>query len=81
MSVFVFCDGKLRLAILGALLATIMMPAIADIGVQTLSAPFVFTTWLMLALGWIEDHWFALPPTPEASASPASNPHATSQLA
>ena len=55
VSVFVFCGGKLRLAILGALLATILMPAIADFGVQTLSAPFVLTTWLMLALGWIED--------------------------
>jgi urea transporter len=58
VAVFVVCGGKLRLSILGALLATIMMPVIADLGLQTLSAPFVFTTWLMLGLGWIEDNWF-----------------------
>jgi len=67
VSVFVFCGGGLRLSILGALLATIFTPLIADFGVQTLSAPFVFTTWLMLALGWIEDNWFGVPP----SAQPA----------
>ncbi|HUW72806.1 MAG TPA: urea transporter [Methyloceanibacter sp.] len=80
VGVFVFCRGKLRLAILGALLATIMTPAIADLGVQTLSAPFFFTTWLMLGLGWLEDHWFDVekesPPKPipakaHSSARPA----------
>lgn len=73
VSVFVICGGKLRLAILGALLATILMPAIAGLGVPTLSAPFVFTTWLVLVLGWVEDRWFDARPAP-ASASPlASN--------
>jgi urea transporter len=83
VSVFVVCGGKLRLSILGALLATIMMPVIADFGVQTLSAPFVFTTWIMLGLGWVEDNWFGVPPetTEPAPASksdmksrPARNP-------
>ena len=58
-----------RLSILGALLATILTPAVAVFGVQTLSAPFVFTTWLMLGLGWVEDHWFAVPPAPASSAA------------
>jgi len=58
-----------------------MMPAIAELGVQTLSAPFVFTTWLMLGLGWIEDNWFdadaalapeALPATKSARATKPS---------
>ena len=70
VSVFVFCGGKLRLAILGALLATILIPAIADFGVQTLSAPFVFTTWLMLGLGWIEDNWFDVEQAPAPQAAP-----------
>ena len=61
VSVFVFCGGRLRLSILGALLATIFIPLIADFGVQTLSAPFVFTTWLMILLGWVEDNWFREP--------------------
>ncbi len=79
VSVFVFCGGRLRLAILGALLATILMPAIADLGVQVLSAPFVLTTWLMLALGWIEDRWMSVP-SPAAAisgAKPELTSHAT----
>lgn len=58
VGVYVTCGEKLRLAVLGALLATILMPAVADLGAQTLSAPFVLTTWLMFALGWVETHWF-----------------------
>lgn len=74
VSVFIFCGGKLRLAVLGALVATLLIPAIAAFGVPSVSAPFVFTTWLMLALGWIEDKWFDVPqaaPTSLASAPPA----------
>lgn len=66
VAVFVFCGGQLRLAILGALIATILTPAIADVGVQTLSAPLVLTTWLMLALGWLGENWFDIKPAPEA---------------
>ena len=69
VAVFIFCGGKLRLSILGALVATILTPFVAGFGVPALSAPFVLTTWLMLGLGWIEDHWFALPP---AQGSPAA---------
>ena len=75
VSVFVICGGQLRLAIFGALVATILTPVIADIGLQTLSAPFVLTTWLMLALGWIGDNWFAVKP------APASRGRFASQLA
>ena len=74
VSVFVVCGGKLRLSILGALIATMMIPAIADLGVQTLSAPFVFTTWLMLGLGWIEDNWFDVDAAPVAELLPATKP-------
>jgi len=74
VAVFVVCGGKLRLSILGALLATIMTPAIADLGVQTLSAPFVFTTWLMLGLGWIEDNWFDVEPADASKPIPATRP-------
>ena len=66
IAVFVLCDGRLRLAILGALLATILTPAIAEIGLATLSAPFVFTTWFMLVLGWVEDRWFRPPAADDA---------------
>lgn len=60
VAAYVTCGAKLRLAVLGALLATILIPAVADFGVQTLSAPFVFTTWLLLFLGWVDTKWFGV---------------------
>ncbi|MCH9625968.1 MAG: Urea transporter [Chlamydiales bacterium] len=63
VSVFVFCGNKLRLSLFGAILATMIMPVIAKLGIQTLSSPFVFTTWLMLGLGWFEYNWFNTPPS------------------
>lgn len=59
VSAYVVCGGRLRLAFLGALLATILTPAISALGVVALSAPFVAATWFLLLLGWIEDRWFA----------------------
>lgn len=58
VAAYVTCGAKLRLAVLGAILATILIPAVADFGVQSLSAPFVFTTWLLLLLGWVDVNWF-----------------------
>ncbi|MDA4845057.1 urea transporter [Hoeflea poritis] len=58
VAAYVTCGAKLRLAVLGAILATILIPAVAHFGVQSLSAPFVFTTWLLLLLGWIDVNWF-----------------------
>ncbi|BBZ20524.1 urea transporter [Mycolicibacterium gadium] len=59
VAVYALCDSKLRLAILGALLATITMPAFTNLGLQAVSAPFVFATWLVLALGWVDRSWLA----------------------
>jgi hypothetical protein len=76
-----------RLSILGAVLATMMMPAIAKLGMQTLSAPFVFITWLMLGLGWIEDNWFdvdaalASEPLPATKSARATKPIAAASTA
>lgn len=65
VSVFIFCGGKLRLAILGAFLATMLMPVISDYGVKALAAPTVLVTWFMLGLGWLEQRWFDVPPSPD----------------
>ncbi len=59
VAVYALCDSKLRLAILGALVATITMPAFTAVGLQVVSAPYVFTTWLVLALGWVDRKWLA----------------------
>jgi urea transporter len=81
VAVFVFCGGKFRLSILGALLATILTPAVAEFGLPTLAAPFALTTWLMLMLGWVEEHWFAVTTTPDSAVAHASKSGATTQPA
>ncbi|MEJ8573991.1 urea transporter [Microbaculum marinum] len=78
VSAYVVCGGRLRLAVLGAVLATILTPAISAVGVQALSAPFVLTTWFLLLLGWIEDRWFGAPPQPQLAGS-AATPAADTQ--
>lgn len=80
VAVFVICGGRLRLAILGAVLATILTPLISSFGLVALSAPFVLTTWLVIVLGWIEESPLILPPTSE-QAPVASRPEATSSPA
>lgn len=59
VAVYSICDSKLRLAVLGALIATIITPGFAALGLQAVSAPFVSATWLVLALGWVDRKWFA----------------------
>lgn len=72
IAVFALCGGKLRLAVLGALLATILTPAISDLGVVALSAPFVATTWIVLGLGRLEDRF--QPKGEAAMPEPAPEP-------
>ncbi len=81
LAVFVFCGSKLRLAILGAMLATMLTPAISYFGINALSVPFVVTSWLVIVLGWVEDSFAseragpanatAASPAPEAASSAA----------
>lgn len=82
LAVFVFCGSKLRLAILGAMLATMLTPAISYFGIHALSVPFVVTSWLVIVLGWVEDSFAAervglakatpVSPSPEAASPSAS---------
>lgn len=53
----------LRLSILGALVATILIPFVSQFGVPSLSAPFVLTIWLLLALGWVDKRFFNVKPS------------------
>lgn len=59
---YLFSGNKLRPAILGSVLATMLIPLISDFGVLSLSAPFVLATWLVLLLGRIEVTWMRPPP-------------------
>jgi urea transporter len=79
VSVFVFCGGMLRLSILGAVVATVLMEVFPAVGLQTLSAPFVLATWVMLALGWVERHGFNVQSTTGPPAAPPTQPGQTSR--
>ncbi|MDY6996813.1 MAG: urea transporter [Actinomycetota bacterium] len=59
VAVYALCGSRLRLAVLGALIAAVLTPAFTRLGVPAASAPFVLSTWLVLALGWFDRRWFA----------------------
>lgn len=59
---FIICGNSLRLSVLSALLATILIPIIGSFGLQTLSAPFNCAIWTLLILGWVQTKWFQIPP-------------------
>ena len=52
-----------RLSLLGALVATILIPVVSQFGVPSLSAPFVLTIWLLLVLGWVDKRFFINKPS------------------
>ncbi len=65
VGIYVLCGEDLRLAILGAVTAAILTPAMADLGavveagLQAACMPFLLATWLVLGLGRIDETWFA----------------------
>lgn len=60
VAVYVICGERLQLSLLAALVATVTTPLFSLLGLQYLSAPFVFSVWLLLALGWIDDQGFRI---------------------
>lgn len=78
VSVYVVCGGSLRLAILGGVIATMLIPLISDFGLPSLSAPFVLATWIVMILGWFENKVFNEPDDP---LPPASGDGETSEQA
>ncbi len=75
---FVLCGSKLRLAILGALAATMITPALSELGIVALSAPFVLATWMVLLLGQVESSSLFRPPENEALDGVEPSPDAPS---
>ncbi len=59
--VYLLCGSHLRLALFGALVATILMPVFADLALPIVSAPFVFASWLIMILGWLDARVLAKP--------------------
>ena len=62
VAAYVICGSKLRLAVLGALFATMLIPVVSSLGVPSLSAPYVVATWVLLILGWLDRIWFDAKP-------------------
>jgi len=58
VAAYVVVGGGVRLAVLSALAATILIPVVSQFGVPSLSAPFAMTIWIVLVLGWVDRHWF-----------------------
>jgi urea transporter len=81
VSAYAVCGGRLRLAVLGAMLATVVTPAISALGVQALGAPFVVATWFLLFLGWVERNWFDEPDEAETAKIPSVQPASMSATA
>ncbi len=73
VAVYVICGERLQLALLAALLATVLTPLFSLLGLQFLSAPFVFSVLLLVALGWIDDRGFR-PKSREADRDNANVP-------
>ena len=76
VAVYVICGERLQLSLLAALLATVLMPLFSLLGLQALSAPFVISVWILLALDWIDNRGFR-PRTVDENAQGTStaSPH------
>jgi len=69
VAVYATGGGKLSLAILGTLVAIVMTSVFGLVDLPTLSAPYVLSTWIVLALVWIDTHCFTEPETAEPDVS------------
>lgn len=47
-----------RLALLGAIVASAVLPRFSALGLIPLAAGFVVTTWAIMALGWFQERYF-----------------------
>lgn|GEM_PF-1936048 len=77
VATYLFCGPSLRLPMLGAIVSTMLIDVFARIGLQPLGAPFVITTWGMLALGLLER---AMGMSPSEKANRAAKPGRDSPL-
>lgn len=72
VSTYLFCGPSLRLPMLGAIVSTMLIDPFVRMGLQPLGAPFVLTTWAMLALGLLEKA-LGMGSPPNANAPPNAN--------
>lgn len=58
VAIYAFCGEDIRLALFGAIFASAILPLFTKLGLVSLAAGFVTTTWLVMLLGWIQQRWF-----------------------
>lgn len=63
VAIYEFAGFDIRLALLGAIVASAILPLFTQLDLISLAAGFVLTTWAILFLGWFQDRWFNPRPT------------------
>jgi urea transporter len=61
VAIYAFCGSDVRLALLGAIFASAILPLFGKLDLVSLAAGFVLTTWLIMFLGWFQDRYFNAP--------------------
>jgi urea transporter len=58
VAIYAFCGSDIRLALLGAVFASAILPVFGKLDLVSLAAGFVVTTWLVILLGWFQREYF-----------------------
>jgi urea transporter len=58
VAIYAFCGSDIRLALLGAVFASAILPVFGKLDLVSLAAGFVVTTWLVIVLGWFQREYF-----------------------
>jgi urea transporter len=58
VAVYTLCGGDLRLALLGAIVASAVLRLFSMLGLVPLAAGFVLVTWSVIGLGWLQRRHF-----------------------
>ena len=58
VAIYALVKPDIRLALLGAVVASAILPVFGELGLVSLAAGFVTVTWLIIFLGWFQEHWF-----------------------
>jgi len=58
VAIYAFAGADVRLALLGAIVASAVLPLFGKLELVALAGGFVLTTWVVLFLGWFQSRYF-----------------------
>jgi urea transporter len=64
VAIYALVQPDLRLALLGAVVASAVLPLFTKLGLVSLAAGFVLTVWVVIFLGWFQARYFNEKPAP-----------------